>query len=59
LLIRIKKDGLTEWVDVKRGNTAKGMVEIFGPLHEGDMIAARATDEIRPGTKVSAQIALP
>jgi hypothetical protein len=50
---------LTEWVDVKRGNAAKGMVEIFGPLHEGDMIAARATDEIRPGTKVSAQTALP
>jgi hypothetical protein len=46
---------LTEWVDVNRGNTAKGMVEIFGPLHDGDMIAARATDEIKPGAKVSAQ----
>lgn len=58
-VIRIKKDGLTEWVDVKRGNAAKGMVEIFGPLHEGDMIAARATDEIKPGTKMSAQTAHP
>lgn len=58
-VIRINKDGLTEWVDVKRGNTAKGMVEIFGPIHEGDMIAARATDEIKPGTKVSAQTAHP
>ncbi|MGH6849986.1 MAG: efflux RND transporter periplasmic adaptor subunit [Methylocella sp.] len=58
-VIRINNDGLTEWVDVKRGNAAKGMVEIFGPLHEGDMIAARATDEIKPGTKVSAKTAHP
>jgi membrane fusion protein, multidrug efflux system len=58
-VIRINKDGLTEWVDVNRGNTAKGMVEIFGPLHDGDMIAARATDEIKPGTKVSAQTVHP
>jgi membrane fusion protein (multidrug efflux system) len=58
-VIRINKDDLTEWVDVKRGNAAKGMVEIFGPLREGDMIATRATDEIKPGTMVSAQTAHP
>lgn len=53
-VLRITKDGLAEWVDVKRGNAAKGQVEIFCPLQEGDMIATRATDEIKPGVKVKA-----
>lgn len=53
-VIRVDGDGLTEWVDVKRGNAANGLVEVFGALHEGDTIAARATDEIKPGVKVRA-----
>jgi membrane fusion protein (multidrug efflux system) len=56
-IIRISEDGTTEWVDVKRGAAAKGVVEIFGPLHEGERIAARATDEMKSGKTVSVQTA--
>jgi RND family efflux transporter MFP subunit len=50
-VIRIR-NGKTEWVDVKTGLTAGRLVEIFGDLRVGDEIAARGTDELRPGTDV-------
>lgn len=53
-VVRIR-DGKSEWVDVKSGATADKMTEVFGDLHEGDMVAVRGTDELRPGTSVSAQ----
>jgi RND family efflux transporter MFP subunit len=53
-VVRIR-DGKAEWVDVKTGATADKLVEVFGDLHEGDMVAVRGTDELRPGTLVSAQ----
>ncbi|MGH9799990.1 MAG: efflux RND transporter periplasmic adaptor subunit [Blastocatellia bacterium] len=55
-VIRIR-DGVAEWVDVKRGASMnqKGvdLVEVFGELAAGDTIAARGTDELRAGTKVN------
>lgn len=53
-VVRIR-DGKSEWVDVKSGVTADKMTEVFGDLREGDMVAVRGTDELRPGTSVSAQ----
>jgi len=53
-VVRIR-DSKSEWVDVKTGATADKMTEIFGDLHEGDMVAVRGTDELRPGTSVSVQ----
>ena len=53
-VIRVR-DGRAEWVDVRRGVTEGSMVEVFGSLQPGDLIVARATDEIRPGTKVEPQ----
>jgi membrane fusion protein, multidrug efflux system len=53
-VVRIR-DGKSEWVDVKNGATADKMTEVFGDLHEGDIVAVRGTDELRPGTSVSAQ----
>jgi membrane fusion protein, multidrug efflux system len=57
-VIRIR-DGVTEWVDVKRGasmsENGKDLVEVFGDLSPGDQIAVRGTDELRPGTKVTAK----
>ena len=50
-VIRIR-DGKTEWVDVKTGLSTGGLIEVFGPLTAGDTIAARGTDELRPGTPV-------
>lgn len=48
-------EGKSQWVDVKTGATSDKMTEVFGDLHEGDMVAVRGTDELRPGTSVSAQ----
>jgi membrane fusion protein, multidrug efflux system len=53
-VVRIR-DGKSEWVDVKTGATAEKMTEVFGELHEGDVVAVRGTDELRPGTSVSVQ----
>ncbi|MFL6305153.1 MAG: efflux RND transporter periplasmic adaptor subunit [Candidatus Sulfotelmatobacter sp.] len=53
-VVRIR-DGKAEWVDVKTGATVEKMSEVFGDLHEGDTVAARGTDELRPGTAVSVQ----
>lgn len=55
-VIRVR-DGIAEWVDVKRGASMnqKGvdLVEVFGDLAAGDTIAVRGTDELRAGTKLN------
>lgn len=53
-VVRIKQ-GKSEWVDVKTGATADKMTEVFGDLREGDLVAVRGTDELRPGSPVSPQ----
>lgn len=53
-VVRVR-DGKAEWVDVKTGPTVEKMTEVFGDLHEGDIVAVRGTDELRPGTTVSPQ----
>lgn len=53
-VVRVR-DGKTEWIDVKTGATVDKTVEVFGDLHEGDLVAVRGTDELRPGSSVSAQ----
>jgi RND family efflux transporter MFP subunit len=50
-VIRIRS-GQTEWVDVKTGLTSGALVEVFGDLTAGDQVAARGTDELRPGSEV-------
>src|SRR5262245_44573144 len=57
-VIRVR-DGVTEWVDVKRGasmsDNGRDLVEVFGDLSPGEQIAARGTDELRAGTRVNAK----
>ena len=50
-VIRIRA-GKAEWVDVKTGLTSGPLIEVFGDLRAGDNVAARGTDEIKPGTAV-------
>jgi RND family efflux transporter MFP subunit len=50
-VVRVR-NGRTEWVDVKTGLGSGSLVEVFGDLRAGDEIAARGTDEMRPGTEV-------
>jgi len=47
------KDGKAEWVDVRRGATEGGLVEVIGDLHEGDEVIRRASDEMREGTPIA------
>ncbi|MGH9936942.1 MAG: efflux RND transporter periplasmic adaptor subunit, partial [Blastocatellia bacterium] len=57
-VIRIR-DGVAEWVDVKRGASMNyngaDLIEVFGDLAPGDQIAARGTDELRAGTRANAK----
>lgn len=50
-VVRVR-DGVTDWVDVKRGAAVNDLTEVFGNLNAGDQVAVRATDELRAGTKV-------
>lgn len=48
-------NGVAQWVNVGRGARVGDLIEVFGPLKDGDTIVRRATDEIRDGSKVTAQ----
>ena len=45
-------EGVVEWVRVARGPSVGNLVEVFGNLKQGDMVARRGTDELRAGTRV-------
>jgi RND family efflux transporter MFP subunit len=51
-VVRIRY-GAAEWVDVRRGEVNGSLVEVFGDLREGEVVAQRGNDEIRPGTKIA------
>lgn len=53
-VIRVK-DGAADWVDVKVGVSIGALQEVFGALAVGDLVALRATDELRAGLKVTPQ----
>jgi RND family efflux transporter MFP subunit len=55
-VIRVR-DNRTEWVDVRTGLTTPDGIEVFGDLREGDMVAARGTDQLRAGVQVSPKMA--
>jgi RND family efflux transporter MFP subunit len=55
-VIRVK-DGSAEWVDVKKGPAKGDLVEVIGPLHEGDTVLLRGTDEIREGSHLNVRLA--
>jgi membrane fusion protein (multidrug efflux system) len=57
-VVRIR-NGVTEWVNVKRGISMGDLVEIFGGLQENDLVAVRGTDELRAGTLVATKVAQP
>jgi multidrug efflux pump subunit AcrA (membrane-fusion protein) len=57
-VIRVRNNR-AEWVDVKAGAASGNLVEVFGDLREGDQVASRGTDELRPDTLVSPRPASP
>ena len=55
-VVRVR-NGVAEWVDVRRGELNGDVIEVFGDLHEGDVVIRRGNDEIRPGTEIAAAAA--
>jgi len=54
-VVRVK-NGSAEWIDVKKGPTKGDLVEVRGPLHEGDTVLLRGTDEVREGTHLNVRL---
>lgn len=54
-VVRIR-NGNAEWANVHTGELDGKLIEVFGDVHEGDEVAVRGTDELRPGTRVSAKL---
>ena len=46
-------NGKAEWIDVRRGESGEGLLEVFGELRAGDIVVRRGNDEIRPGTPIT------
>ncbi len=57
-VVRVR-NGNPEWVNVRTGEIDGKTIEIFGDVHEGDEVAVRGTDELRPGNKVIAKLSSP
>jgi len=55
-VVRVR-DGVAEWVDVRRGEVQGELMEVFGDLQEGETVVRRGDDEIRPGSKIAANAA--
>jgi len=51
-VIRVENNRV-DWVDVKTGAKSGNLIEVFGKLKEGDQVAVRGTDQIRPGATVA------
>lgn len=49
------RNGHAEWVNVKKGPTDGDLMEVIGPLHPGDKIVRRASDEMREGSPIPAK----
>jgi RND family efflux transporter MFP subunit len=45
--------GVVKYVPVKRGLSMNNLVEVFGDLKEGELVAVHGTDELREGTQVA------
>lgn len=50
-VIRVRQETV-EWINVRKGQAVGDLIEVFGDLNVGDLVIARGTDELRPGTKV-------
>jgi len=47
------RENVAEWLAVQKGNTLDSLVEVFGPIREGQRIAATASEELRNGQAVT------
>jgi RND family efflux transporter MFP subunit len=54
-VVRVR-NGVAEWVDVRRGELNGDLIEVFGDLRDTDIVVRRGSDEIRPGTKITQSV---
>lgn len=45
-------DNMTQWITIQKGNSLDSLVEVFGPVSEGDKIIKTAHDELRNGQPI-------
>ena len=57
-VVRVNQNRI-EWVDVTTGARDGNLIEVFGELHQGDSVAVRGTDQLRPNTEVSSRAVSP
>src|SRR5437868_10408491 len=57
-VIRIRAEN-NYWATIPTVELDGKSIEVFGGLHEGDEVAVRGTDELRPGTRVTTKPAAP
>jgi membrane fusion protein (multidrug efflux system) len=50
------KNGKSERISVQKGQAMKNSVEIVGDIHEADLVAETATNELKDGTKISTRL---
>lgn len=54
-VIRVHEEK-AEWVNVGRGASVGGLVEVFGALQAGNVVVRRGSDELREGTRVKIKL---
>lgn len=54
--VQAVRDDRIRRVAVKRGRMQGDLVEVFGALREGDLVAGRGSEELADGTRVSARL---
>ncbi len=54
--VEVVRDDRVRRVPVKRGRMQDDLVELFGNLREGDLVAAHGSEELADGTKVRARL---
>jgi len=50
------KDNIVEWVTVRKGQLMEGMVEVFGDLKEGELVAKEGSEELDNQSRVNPQM---
>lgn len=54
-VVRVR-NGAAEQIPVQRGSTSSDLVEVFGGLEPGDLVARRGSEELRNGTPVQTRV---
>lgn len=49
-------DNLTQWTKIQKGNSLDSLIEVFGPVKEGDLIVKHAHDELRNGQPIDVDV---